>query len=156
MWHLFNKYSGHRPIPAYREDLAKRIPKYVLKGVVDYITDSITSRQSFTMTTFWNFKITGCHLLIGTAWKHRCHPVSATTYVLGHWGHWCHFFPHLVSDIWPLERSSLAAKSPWSPNGHWWSQNSLTETGNGMGGQKLKAAWAKAESQATWKISWNI
>ena len=35
--------------------------------------------------------------------------------------------------------------------GHWWSHNSLTETGNGMRGQKLKAAWAKAESQATWK-----
>lgn len=33
--------------------------------------------------------------------------------------------------------------------GHWWSHNSLTEAGNGMGGQKLKAAWAKAESQAT-------
>merc|ERR1719500_1680795 len=33
--------------------------------------------------------------------------------------------------------------------GHWWSHNSLTETGNGMRGQKLKAAWAKAESQAT-------
>ena len=34
---------------------------------------------------------------------------------------------------------------------HWWPYNSLTETGNGMGGQKLKATWAKAESQATWK-----
>ena len=40
--------------------------------------------------------------------------------------------------------------------GHWWSHNSLTETGNGMGGQKLKAAWAKAESQATCKEDVNI
>ena len=39
---------------------------------------------------------------------------------------------------------------------HWWPHNSLTETGNGMGGQKLKAAWAKAESQATCKEDVNI
>merc|ERR1719234_1710133 len=52
----------------------------------------------------------------------------------------------------------MAAKSPgYHQMGHWWPHNnSLTETGNGMRGQKLKPAWAKAESQATpeGNVSW--
>ena len=95
--------------------------------------------------------------------EHRCHPVSANTCVF-------------VTEATDVTLCTLGVKifgqsetlmtrckictqteesdckiSDVHQMVHWWPYNSLTETGNGMGGQKLKEAWAKAESQATWK-----
>merc|ERR1719400_1063421 len=99
MRHLFNKYSGHCPIPTYREDLAKRSPKYVLKGVVYYITDSITPGQHSRGRKLGTsiFKMPGCHdPLKSTGKEHRCHPVLLTPVFLLTEATDVTFYPHLV------------------------------------------------------------
>ena len=59
MWHLFNKYSGHCPIPTYWEDLAKRSPKYVLKGghrFLSQIAEPQGSNLEMATRIFWHSK----------------------------------------------------------------------------------------------------
>ena len=108
MRHLFNKYSGHRPIPTYREDWAKRSPKYVLKGVsiISQIAppqDSTLRKDNIAFQYFIDIKMPGCHHLI-----RNCQGAPLPTGVCYHLCFWSleplmSLFPHLMSDIWPLE-----------------------------------------------------
>ena len=73
-------------------------PKYVLKGVrgLSQIAPPqgsylIKAAGILILVINHQHQNPSCLMIKTIAKEHRCHPISATTYLFGHLGHWCHF-----------------------------------------------------------------